>query len=535
MRVRVLALLALLTVVATWPQARQLDRIPDNVDAYFSLWRLGWTAHQLPADPGHLFDANIFHPEQNTLAYSDAVLLQGVIALPFIRAGLPVVYAYNGLVLASFVLAGFGMFVLALRLTASPAAALLGAVVFAFTPFRFDHYYHLELLWAAWMPLAFWMVHRTLDGGRLRDGLLAGLFVALQILSSLYYGVFLCSALVFFVVPFLPGRNAVLRRRALAALLAGGVLAVVIVVPYMQPYWRARDALPERNAAEASLFAAGPRHYLAALPENRLAGPVTASLGRPEKRLFPGFVAIGLALLALWPRPTRTVVAYAVVLAVSIDLSFGPRGIGFDWLREHVAVYRGLRAPARFGQVALMALAVLAATGCGRLKAMLDSRGRGNAVAAGLVAIAFCEYLVQPLALERVPTAAPPVYQWLRDQPRGVVAEMPLPTRATMPLHEGTFQFLSTFHWQPVVNGYSGNWTDRYVALLGLVEGFPDDTSIAALEQAGVTYILVHERHYGARFDQVLDGLARNPRVAPAGRFDDGGLAVAAFRLRNPR
>jgi hypothetical protein len=98
---RAALLYILLAIAATWPQAIRLDAIPDNVDAYFSLWRLGWIAHQLPIDPRHLFDGNIFHPERNTLAYSDAVLLQGAIALPFIRAGVPLVVAYNALVLAS--------------------------------------------------------------------------------------------------------------------------------------------------------------------------------------------------------------------------------------------------------------------------------------------------------------------------------------------------------------------------------------------------------------------------------------------------
>ena len=48
MILRAILLFTVLTVVATWPQAIRFDSIPDNVDAYFSLWRLGWIAHQLP-------------------------------------------------------------------------------------------------------------------------------------------------------------------------------------------------------------------------------------------------------------------------------------------------------------------------------------------------------------------------------------------------------------------------------------------------------------------------------------------------------
>ena len=43
------------------------------------------------------------------------------------------------------------------------------------------------------LPLAF---HRTMTDDRLRDGLLTGLFLALQTLSSWYYGIFFASFLV---------------------------------------------------------------------------------------------------------------------------------------------------------------------------------------------------------------------------------------------------------------------------------------------------------------------------------------------------
>lgn len=74
---RIILLFVVLTVIATWPQAIRFNAVPDNVDSYFSLWRLGWIAHQLVQAPARLFDGNIFHPESNTLAYSDAILLLG--------------------------------------------------------------------------------------------------------------------------------------------------------------------------------------------------------------------------------------------------------------------------------------------------------------------------------------------------------------------------------------------------------------------------------------------------------------------------
>ena len=61
----------------------------------------------------HLFDANIFHPETGTLAYSDATLLQGLIGAPLLWVGVSPVLVYNLLLLTGIAGSGVGMFVLA--------------------------------------------------------------------------------------------------------------------------------------------------------------------------------------------------------------------------------------------------------------------------------------------------------------------------------------------------------------------------------------------------------------------------------------
>jgi hypothetical protein len=530
---RVLGFFLVCACVITWPQVIRFDSIPDHEDAFFSLWRLGWITHALTTDPRHLFDGNIFYPERYTLAYSDGVLVEGLVALPFLYAGMPVVYVYNALVLGSFVACGMAMYLLARRLTGSTAAALLAGVVFAFAPFRFDHYYHLELLWSPWMPLAFWFAHRTVESGRLRDGIGTGLCVALQVLSSIYYGVFLATALVVLAPVLVAGRLTMLRRRALTSLACGAVVAVLLVLPYMAPYWFARDAVGERNTGEALLYGAGPRHYLAAMPDNLLMGSVTGSWGRPEKRLFPGVVAVALLVVALWPPVTRTKLAYALVLAVAVNLSFGPRGLGYEWLREYVVLYRGLRAPARLGQVALLAFAMFAAIGASRLHGWLAGRRLpADAVMVLLIAVALAESLVTPRALRSVPTAAPPAYAWLAAQRDLVIAELPMPSRHNAPLHEAEFQFLSTFHWHPLLNGYSGNWTDAQVRLLDAVDSFPSPASLAALEARGASHVLLHERFYGTdRYRQVRAALEAHADVEFVALFGETGSEIAVYRL----
>ncbi len=73
--------------------------IGSHGDAMFSVWRLAWIAHQVRADPLRLFDANIFYPEARTLAYSDAMLLPGLVWAPLHWMGISPLAAYNWLLL----------------------------------------------------------------------------------------------------------------------------------------------------------------------------------------------------------------------------------------------------------------------------------------------------------------------------------------------------------------------------------------------------------------------------------------------------
>ena len=109
----VLFVFGTLTVALTWPQAAHLrTHVPSFDDSLLSIWRIAWIAHAI-GSPASLADANIFHPEARTLAYTDAVLLQGLVATPFIRAGASPVLVYNLLILGSIALSGAAMYLLA--------------------------------------------------------------------------------------------------------------------------------------------------------------------------------------------------------------------------------------------------------------------------------------------------------------------------------------------------------------------------------------------------------------------------------------
>ena len=251
------ALFTALTVLMTWPQAREFaTHAADHQDVYFNMWRLGWFAHALASSPSTLFQANIYYPEPNTLAFSDAMVVESLIASPLLWAGMRPVLVHNLLLLGAIVASAIAMFVLVNRLTRNRAAGVIAGIIFAFAPYRFEHYMHMELQWTIWMPLALWAVHRTIDSGRWQHGLQAGGFVALQMLSSVYYGIFLAT-----ILPLVTGLLLLTvpwpqALRAVKALAVGAAAAAIVCSIYALPYRAAARQVGLRPPDQIRQFSA---------------------------------------------------------------------------------------------------------------------------------------------------------------------------------------------------------------------------------------------------------------------------------------
>ncbi|MGH9392387.1 MAG: hypothetical protein ACRD1Z_22510, partial [Vicinamibacteria bacterium] len=146
---KLLALVAyfVLTLALTYPlvlRPASANRL-DSPDALLNSWIVSWCLHQLPRDPLHLFDANIFYPEKGSLALSENLVTGALLASPATFFSSSPVFLFNVVLLAAFVTSGYAAFVLAHDLTASRLAAALTGILFAFAPYRFAHIPHLQL------------------------------------------------------------------------------------------------------------------------------------------------------------------------------------------------------------------------------------------------------------------------------------------------------------------------------------------------------------------------------------------------------
>lgn len=524
-----LALLVALTVLLTSPQALHLGtKVAAHDDPLFSIWRLAWVAHALPSAPQRLFDANIFHPHVRTLAYSDAMLLEAMLAAPWLWADVNPVVVYNVLLLAGIVLSGLGMFVLARHLTGDLDAALVSAVVFTLVPYRIEHFMHLELQWTVWMPLALWATHRTFEDGSVRLGLLTGLLLWLQVISCVYYGAYL-GVIVAALAILLMLAQPRLARGAIVPLGLGAIVAAVLTLPYAMPYIETTRLLGPRNPDEVANFSAQLDSFFLTPQQNWLWGWTAFKFGGNELHLFPGVAAIGLAILALARRPRRDVWIYLALAALAATLSLGSNGTLYRWLHEYVWVFRGFRAPARFAILACCALAVLAGFGFQALQRLAAVRPVRRALLATVLVAIGVECGSAPMILADVPKGEPDVYKFLRTLDQAVIVEFPMVDYDLTPL----FMYGSTFHWHRLVNGYSGYEPPDYRETRERMRNFPDDASIARLNELGVRYVLVHQAYYKAEeFADVMHRILRRPELVPTGHYRDWIADTQIFELK---
>jgi hypothetical protein len=383
-----------------------------------------------------------------------------------------------------------------------------------------------------WMPWTFWALHRTLDTGARRFGLLTGLFLVLQMLSSIYYGMFLAVSLVLVGGPLLLVHPRGVAR-GLRAFAPGVLAAAVVCGAYSVPYVATSREVGARSDHEILMFSARPSSYLVATPDNVMWGHAFAGRGRPERRLFPGALAFLLAIVGLLlRRPSVLTLVYLLAAVAMYELSLGFSGYTYRFLYDHVPIFHGLRAIARAGIFVVFFLAVLAASGY-RAIAEAGTRGSARVLAVAVCAVLLLEYRVRPLVLSPFPNRAPPVHAWLAGQPPGVVAELPMAVPEALPGPEPRYAFLSSFHWKPTVNGYSGYYPQSYLDRADAVRGFPDEPALARLRHDGVRYLVVHLEQY--RADQqaaIKDALTYRYGFPELARFPEprGETIVWAIR-----
>lgn len=462
----------------------------DNADTALNAWIVAWVGMTFPSDPFHLFDANIFYPEPRTLAFSEVMLPQSLMAAPLTWSGFDPVLVYNLLVIAGFALSGFAMAWVVSRWTGDRAAGVVAGLAYAFNAHTLVRFGHLQALHVQYLPIALFALDRLLVEPRWRWGLLLAAMCVLQALTSNYLLVMTAIAMAAAVAV----RTEIWRVPQAIAVAGAGALAGVILAPFLYPYWLAHTQQGlARTFDDVVMYSGTWRDWLATGGTWHYRAWSHHWFGAPSS-LFPGITVTVMAAAAIvggaaWRDP-RARMALAIGI-VGLALSFGANLPGYHALFDAVPILKGIRVVSRFGWMTLFALPIL----MGFALAAIRARRPGNAglalvVGAGLLVTV--EALRAPMAFTHY-DGIPRIYDRVATLSDGVLAEIPFPPREAIQ-DNGPSVLYSAWHLRPLLNGYSGFTPGSYTTHFQVMQGFPTPDSVNSLRALGVTHVIIHKR-----------------------------------------
>lgn len=541
---------AALTVVFSWPLPVRLTThlLARDPDIDLLMWALGWNAHAFLHQPFAIFDANIFYPAKYALAYSENMIGSAILTAPVIWITGDLILAMNVVQLSSVLLSALGAYLLGRRLGLGVSAAILVGIVFGFAPARFFRMPQAHLTTIQWLPFCLAYLHGYFGAsGRRRDLRLAVFFYTAQALTSGHGAVFLTVAIVLYLAYRLArGEQPDLMRRVRDLGIPGALLilpALLIVVPYRGARLEAPSLARGLDdfGSSVSSYLSSPTHvhqWLLSL------APDWIRTVPPDAHLFPGVLPILLALVAMAglfvtrrdaPSPAaragakadNPVAFYGLVAVIAGWFTLGPP-VGLWRWTYWMPVFNFLRVPSRFVLLEVLALAVLSGFGYQWLaRTATPARQRQIAMVIGLLLLV--EFAPMPMSTVRYSVDPLAVDRWLATEPPPIViAEIPLPMTSmagTRARRDALFMLHSTAHWQKTIHGYSGAEPPGYADLSLALMFFPDEASLHALVDKGVTHVVVHPDLYAdderdramARLDEYGDWL-RIAYSGPEGR-----------------
>ncbi len=227
----IVAFLALVTIVMTWPIAATLDQATGIRGDYFNnLWNVWWLKHSITEGHTPFWTDHLYYPGglslmRHTLSPVNAAM--GVVLSTVFGANA----AFNVLILLTFCASAWTFSLFARYLTGNTTAAILGGLIYSFNPFHYYYICQINVFSFEWLPLVLLFFVRVYREGGWRNIALAALFTGLLAGSIEYYVVYAAITVgLMLVAGKLLDRDVRVAIGTRRLLIAGGLTALAVAL-----------------------------------------------------------------------------------------------------------------------------------------------------------------------------------------------------------------------------------------------------------------------------------------------------------------
>ncbi len=543
----VFLLFTALTVPVLWPVVRDLGGTTagwegDNVFCIRQMWWMKHALVDLRTSP--FFDPAVYYPAGYEVAHGPILAANTIGGLPLTVLFGPLV-SYNLMVLLSFPLTGFGVYLWVTHLTGSRPAGFVAGTIAAFLPYRFAHIVgHMHMMTTQWIPFAFYAFEHFREAPCMRWAVALGVALGLVALSDWYYAYATGLMLPIYVLARTrPWRPFWTQRTVWRGLAITSAVGAVMVVPLLVPYLRlAAQAGLNRSFEDMAFWALNPYDFFALNTQHPVWGRAVEAAGWfprqnvtwVERNIMVGWVAAGFAVVGiLHRRRSPATAAWILIGAASFLVALGPtlhwndrqvalpvpalvsQGIerllapfpSLANVRSQIATAQatpiplpslflyllvpgtaGMRVMARFGLWTGLMTSALAGLGVAVMLGRLRRHQVGWALQMAVVVLICGLVLFESWTkFPTMPMHPRKVDQWLARQPADIaVIELPL-EQGSRPLQD----YYQSVHQRNWIFGPNFAFTPRIrVERQSILATFPSPSSIDALRSWKTTYVL---------------------------------------------
>lgn len=417
-------------------------------------------------------------------------------------------------------------------LTKQTVASIVAGIIFVFNPYVMARYPDQIVLYTLFcIPAIFFCVEHTLKHRGSRAIFFLFLFLSLQLLSGLYYSVFLTVLLPVYIGVRIYQTKSSVRMFFTKGTLLGGVLFAVVVIGSYLGYRLVfqTQSIGRDPVITEYVYAAWPVDWLFASDRfvywgqignvlQQFFGQAVRPLSRAEMSLFWGIIPIVLMIMSIFiVRKTKyQLLWYASVFLIilTVLLSFGPRihgshsvslpNIYLILLKFH-PLFGFLRSTFRIAAFTFFFVALI----CGLVVSEIErriSRVKRIILGTSVVGILLLEFWTTPLRFEHISAGQRVFYETLRNlRDINVIVDLPIgnmlpftDTRSRSNAVDSDYYLWQVLHGKKLLNGYAG-FEPEELHIRGnfLTINFPTAAKLDQLRKWGVDAMVLHRDEFG--------------------------------------